>query len=482
MSRRLVRNEEGVALVLALMAMVVLSTLAAGLLVVVSVNHRMSLESLDAKKAFGIAEVGLAYAEGNVYGAAAAHGTPTTGATTFTQDGGSGSYWATVAGDGHTWTMHGQGTYDGVTRQVSAQADVPSPVTVSNAGVWNYLYADSTSGTCPTTISGSNNTVISVPVLTRGNLCLQAPFTGAQLEVGGNLTVSGGKGQIGTSTSKIPNLYVGGTCNGVTAGTGVCNGTQAPIYATNATTALPVAPQMPPIDWANAYSTANPGPGAGHGCQTGSGAPTALFDNDTTLNNSDGSINLFPASPYDCINGANEIRWCPSVNATYHCTTANTLYINGTFFFDGSLNISSNAAVVYSGSGSLYFTGTIAVSGSSSLCGISGCTGAWNTDTSSGGAALVFVAACWANSTGSALVTSKCVSYGGNAVMQVATYCTTDYFIAGTASNWGPVLADTLQLNGNLSTLIPFHIMPPGTPLNTNTVYLPASAPTYWNG
>ena len=72
--------------------------------------------------------------------------------------------------------MHGQGKYGGATRRVSAQADVPSPVTVSESGVWNYLYADSTNGACPTNITGS--TTVSVPVLVRGNLCLSTAFKG----------------------------------------------------------------------------------------------------------------------------------------------------------------------------------------------------------------------------------------------------------------------------------------------------------------
>ena len=83
----MVQDEQGVALVLALMAMVVLSILTAGLLTVVAVNHRTTLRSTEARKAFGIAETGLAYAEGNVYGAAAAHSTPAAGQTHFSQDG-----------------------------------------------------------------------------------------------------------------------------------------------------------------------------------------------------------------------------------------------------------------------------------------------------------------------------------------------------------------------------------------------------------
>jgi hypothetical protein len=318
-------------------------------------------------------------------------------------------------------------------------------------------------------------------VFTRGNLCLQDPFTGAQLEVGGNLTLSGGKAAIGTSSSPIGTLAVGGTCSGVTAGTGVCNGRTSPIYATNATSTLGVSPGMPPINLSNAYSTANPGPSAGHGCQTGSGVPTPFFDGDTTLNHSLASVNLFPAAAYDCVNGTNEIKWTPGVTAS--CTTGSCLYLNGTFFFDGNLAMQGNSHVVYTGQGTIYVSGSVVTSGNFSICGIANCTGAWNPDQNG----IVLVAGCWNNSTGSQLIGlattgGYCVDYGGTNTIQLGTYCATDYHISGNTTNWGPVLANTLSLNGNLSTLVPFHIMPPGTPLNTSTVYLPASAPTYWNG
>ena len=38
------------------------------------------------------------------------------------------------------------------------------------------------------------------------------------------------------------------------------------------------------------------------------------------------------------------------------------------------------------------------------------------------------------------------------------------------------------HLTSGSSSLIPFHYMPPGTPLNTQNVYLPATAPTHWTG
>jgi len=474
MSRRLVQDEQGVALVLALMAMVVLSILTAGLLTVVAVNHRTTLRSTEARKAFGIAEVGLAYAEGNVYGAAAAHSTPTTGETSFSQDGGTGTYWAAVSGDGVTWTMHGEGTYQGVTRDVSAQANVPGPVTVQDSGVWNYLYADkvTTDGSCPTTIGGS--TTVSVPIYVRGNLCLNAKFIGSQLGVGGNLTMNN-KGAVGASGSPIQTLAVAGTCDGASTGSGVCSGKASPIYASTVSSTLGIAPGLPPLDLTGMYNNSNPGPAAGHGCPTGTSQPPLnFFDNDTTLNLSDGTINLFPSTKYDCVNGSNEIAWDPSTS---------TLTVNGTFYFDGNLVLAGNAHVIYNGSGTIYVTGTINTSGNFSLCAVAGCNSSWNTATTE----VVLIAACWANSTGSQLVSlsttgSYCVDYGGGNTMQVGTYCATDYYISGTATNWGPVLANTLTLNGNLSELVPFKVMPPGTPTNTATSYLPASAPTYWNG
>lgn len=476
MTRRLVHDEQGVALVLAIFTLLILSLTTAAVLTATAVNHRSALKASEATKAFNIAQVGLAYAEGRVYGAASTHTSPPSGSTTFNQDGWTGTYASSVAGDGHTWTMTGTGTVDGITRTISSTANVPSAVTVTDSGVWNYLYADSTSGACPTTISGS--TIVNVPTFVRGNLCLSATFTGAQLEVGGNLTVTGGGGKIGTVGSPTTTLKVGGTCsNGTltaTAGTGICDGHTSPIYATNVGTGLDVNPGLPPLNMSSTYNSANPGPGPGHGCQVGSGVPSPFFDSDSTLNNSVASVNLFPATSYDCVNGSYEIKWTAATS---------TLYVNGTFLFDGSLSLSGNSHVVYSGQGTIYFTGTITTAGNYQVCGIVNCTTSWNPDTSG----IVLVAACWANSTGSALVSlattgNYCVNYGGSNVIQVGTYCATDFHISGNSSNMGPVLANTLALAGNNSTLIPFHIMPPGTPLNTATSYLPASAPSGWAG
>src|SRR5439155_10543566 len=119
-----------------------------------------------------------------------------------------------------------------------------------------------------------------------------------------------------------------------------------------------------------------------------SGCPTNLFDNDSTLNKSDGSISsvLLGNSAYDCKLGSAatpclstqnicELKWTPS---------SHTLLASGEFYFDGSLTISGT--VIYSGQASFFFTGTVGTTGGPTFCGASGtfggsnCTASWNPD------------------------------------------------------------------------------------------------------
>jgi hypothetical protein len=474
--RRLAVEESGLALVLALATLAILAGLTTAITMSVAVNHRNAGNSAHADRAFSLAQLGLAYAEGGVYSAASTHASATITPTSFSQDGGTVTYWTNVAADGITWRMYGTGVYGGVTKTISAQANIPSAITTTDPSVWNYLYADSTASGCPTTISGSN--VVNVPIVVRGNMCIVSSAaisggTNSQVVVGGNLTVSSSKG-IGTVASPLAKLIVAGACNSVTTGTGACDGTHAPIYATNISSTLPFQPALPPLDLPGEYSSTNPGPATGHDCQAGSNVPSNFFDNDRTLNLSDGTINLFPNSDYDCKVGTNEIKWNHSTN---------TLTVSGVFYFDGNFNQGGGVEVDYTGQGTIYFTGAITTNGSFSLCGIHLCTGFWNPDQNG----IILIAACWNNSTGTQLVSQAtngkyCVDYSGTNNVQVGTYCSTDYHINGSSFNMGPVLSQTLTLGGSTSSLIPFHVMPPGTPLNSITTYLPATAPTQWSG
>jgi Tfp pilus assembly protein PilX len=502
--RRLAREEDGVVLVIALAIMFLFAITTSGILAAGTVNQRTSYVSDEQRQAFGIAQEGLAYAEGMLYAAAQSHTNPPSGWQSL-QDlpAGTGQYAAVVAGDGVTWTMIGTGTINGISRTVKAQATVPSPVTTTQTGVWNYLYADGTAS-C-TTWNGNVN--VAVPVLTRGSVCLSGSqtFSGATLEVGGNLSVTG-SAKIGTSTLKIQTIKVGltptstNTCtvgsSTVMPGTGGCNGNSSPIYSTTVAEGVDVTPSMPCIGQPSSYDPACTGANDGtwttlhtfynkQATLPKSGCPANLFDNDTTLNNSDTSISttMFGAA-YDCLIGSTsnpctssqnvcEIKWTPSTH---------TLAASGVFYFDGSLTLSGQN-VTYSGLSTFYETGGVTANpatfcAASAKSGSTSCTAAWNTLVDG----IIMVAGCWANSTGSSLITTSCVGLGGNTTVQFGVYCVTQYSTGGGASNMGPVLANTLSLGGGAQTLIPFHYFPPGTPLNTSTSYLPASSPTNWQG
>jgi Tfp pilus assembly protein PilX len=473
------RDQSGQALVLGLMTMAVLATLTTAVALEVTVNHRSAGRSADADKAFAIAQLGLSYAEGRLYAAAAAHTAPATGATAFSQDGSTGTYSVSVAADGTTWTMTATATYQGITKTVSAQANVPSPVTVNDGSVWNYLYADSTSG-CT---SLANNTIITVPIFIRGNLCMSnsAQITGTNVEVGGNITFLNTSSIGASAASKIDTLQVSGTCNGVTPGTGTCDGNHSPVWANHVQSTLSVSLSMPSIDLGSNYLNTNPGPATGHACLSGYGVPANFFDNDTVQNNSvtNAATNLFPNSDYDCKNasGTSEIAWNHSTN---------TLTLSGSdahFYFDGNLTVGSSTTINYVGKGTLYFSGTVAFNGSSGVCGITNCTSLWNPDVNG----MVLVAGCWQpNTTGGSLVTfagsgTYCMDINTTKTVQFGSYVVTDYRMRS-GSNMGPVLANTLTLTSGSSSLIPFHYMPPGTPLNSQNVYLPATSPTNWSG
>jgi Tfp pilus assembly protein PilX len=507
--RRLIREEDGIALVMALALVLVLAITTAGILTAGTTNQQATFVSNEQRQAFAIAQEGLSYAEGCLYAAASTHTVPPCTSTTSVPNEpiGSGTYYATVAADGTTWTMYGTGTVAGITRTVHAQALVPGPVTVTQSGVWNYVYADVAGTTCATTINGT--VTISVPIMVRGDLCLSGSlnYTGVQLEVGGNLSVTG-SAKIGSATKSVNTVRVGltptstntctvGNATPVLPGVGVCDGAHAPVYVTSISEGVDVQPSMPCIGQPSSLDPTCTGTYDGtwltlksqYNSQAAlpkSGCPANLFDNNSTLDNSDTSITavMFGSTAYDCKLGSSAVPCTSSINVCELKWTPSThaLAVNGIFSFDGSLTISGT--VLYTGQASFYFTGPINTTGSPTFCGASGtfgganCTTSWNPDADG----IVMVTGCWANSTGSSLVTTACFNLGGGATVQLGVYCTTQYTTAGGSSNFGPVLAHSLNLGGNAQTLIPFHVFPPGTPENTTVVYLPASAPTNWAG
>lgn len=486
MTRRLLHEQDGIALALALMVLVILSLTTAALLTATAVNHRSSLTSQREKQAFALGQQGLADAEGVLYtavnGGCSSSCVP---AATVTTDNGSYTYSGTLAGT--VWTLTGTGTVGNVARTVSAQANVPPPQVINDPTIWNFLYIHSTA-TCMTLSGGSQ---IKVPLYTPGSVCINggSTYTGSDLEVGQNLSVPDSGSSIGSSGSKITKLGVGGTCTQQKSGQNwPCNGNGPTIWANSVSTT--VAPlTMPAYDLPTLYNTQK--------LATKTGCPTNFLDNDTTLNNSDGTVNVFPTNAsYDCkITGGGEVKW----NAAGSWSQG-TLQVSGSVVVDGSLDLSGGMHVIYTGAGTLFFTGTVKVEGGSSICGgVSGannCNG-WDPGdynvpskasqcASAGGCnVMILVASCWtANSTGTTFVSGACFDVTGGTTVQIGSYATKNFTLEGGSVDQGPVICDTMTVAGgtNILQMLPFFNLPTNAPSDTTTVTTPPGAPTNWNG
>ena len=477
--RRLVREERGVALVLAIISILVLSGLSAAALYSVTVNQRVGANDAQGNQAFALAEDGLAYAEARLYIAVDPSNDSDIPSTTFSQSAGTVSYSGTISPDpcnisteACTWTLVGSGTVNGITRTVSAQSAVPQDQfstsihtstwtttsttsttatqvsTVAEPGIWSYIYL----GNVPSCLQG--NITINVPLYTPGALCMSghASYTGADLEVGGSLSLSGAA-SIGSKKQPISKLDVGGSCSPAP-----CDGNTSPIWVSPPGVGHTVPPiPMPIVDWNAAYATVSTEASSATGCPAGFFA-TGASDPATT------NINLFPSgTSYDCKVGANELKWDGTSNLT----------ITGVFYFDGSLAMSGNTHILYSGKGTIYLMGVVSMAGNAQICGIANCTANWNPSQN----AIVLVAGCWSNASGSTLVSSNCVNLQGTTVLQTGTYAATDYEAAGTVTNMGPVVAATGGMAGNIGQLLPLQSLPPGTP-DSYTVTLTTTVST----
>jgi hypothetical protein len=503
MTRRLIHDESGVALVIAIVTMLVLGSLTSALLFSVAVNHRSAYQSANAERAFGLAEEGIAYAEGRLYASPQSDLTlsstlPSGDSTHPAFDSGQGwTYSGVYASASRTWTITGTGTYLGMTRKVVVQVPinvVTSSLIHDDTSVYAYMFADSPS--C-SSVSLSGNGAVTVPLYSNGcvNLMDHTQFDGNDLEVGGNLNFGPNAG-VGQRTQHIGTMNVVGICtgNGISASCG--DGNTNPIYANSiGHTLTPPNLHLPAIN----LQEQNPTCGAGS-----TNVPAGFFDTDSTLNNPTRAINLFPSgAPYDCkLSDGDEIIWDGVRNFTINGV--------GPFYFDGSLSMAGTQQVIYRGFATLFFSGTFTMSGQAWLCGYSGvtttttghgnnqstsysCNSQWDPAGTRTGVKneLIFVAGCYADST---MSTSHEVTYAGSGrycvdltgqnTLQVGSVMNQDYHSGGQATNYGPVVAETLTVAGNPGQLLPLSVLPAGAPTTYTTTLTNNSGgkPYNWNG
>ena len=493
-SERLLRAEDGQALILALIVVMVVSIAAVSTVGIVTSTQNHSTREREGARAFSGGEAGLDIAANAVVdtwnGSATlpTDGTqlPSAGPGSATVDGNSvqwrATYIAGASGAPGAWrvtstTVSPNGK---VTRVLSGSME-PSTSTVVGepSTIWGYGFVmggapqtNATSAVCAlsttTSIGGSGE--ITVPTWINGDVCLIGgsdpaignPATGAAIPVhiGGALFVDGNNWGIGTPTNHVASANVLGGCWSAFHGwhTVPCdsnaqnaNNGGSGVYATDfhPTEASPT-PAKPLLDSAteqSRYDTASPGPV--NACTTGSTGSTFRFDSvgSTTPDTSLGSKNLVTflgASAWDCQTASGRLKWTPGVPAGVD----GTLYVSGTVFIDASLTMGGADYIKWDGRGSIYVDGTITLTNDGSICAVysSGHTCDFTNWTPATDAAdsLVFFAAY----NRSYPVTTYGFDMQGNSRFQGIAYANGGFHLANSSVNAGSVFADFGLVSG----------------------------------
>lgn len=356
---RAVREEHGVALVMAMLVVVALTISTAALTTLVTSNEKAFGRDRQEMLAFNTAEAGLNYGLSALAqtvdpngaaasGAGAWHPTDhlSSGTTVpFNDSSGTGEWWANKL-DARTWRVFARGTSPNgqVHRTVSfkVRSATEPGTTIPASQAWAKGLFIANPGSSCFTPTGSANLTISVYVKgcinLSGSVGIAEPATssGPSVEVYAETTIAFGSGaaQIGTSARPVSSVIAPNGCTGKKGI--ICSQPGSNVYAASYTGPSPNLTK-PTIDPAARYSE---GLWNSPVCTTGS----FTFDNDATRNMSVGTVELFPSSAYDCrvydASGTQvgRLAWNPGTGA---------LTITGLIYIDGDLSMNSNTAAGY---------------------------------------------------------------------------------------------------------------------------------------
>lgn len=511
------RSEDGISLILSIIVVAVLTIGTAATITAVNSNEHAFGRDRQVNRALNVAEAGLnAGVDALKALPATATSLPDTSGTT---DQGSWSYTSTRTQDSsnpdlYYWTITSTGiSPDGeVTRIVSRK--VAETVThhstsqtihhePSPAYEYGFFLGDPNSD-CVTVGTGNNfggNLSISVSMYVAGSLCwggsnvsMREPSGSGQtlsLYVGKKFKVTGSNASpIGTGqpapaacgSGCIAQATVVGGCVDTRGNAVVCSSRGDPTKRSNqpgygsgiyaaayASTQITIPPPTIDTAW---YANARPGPATG--CNddpthpgnaaymstypsgyTASTFRSALFDNDSTMNSSLGTIDFLNFGSFDCryYNSSGDLvgrlAWEPG--------SPGTLTILGTMWIDGNLGFAGQDYAVVQGRGTIYATGTISFSGQANICETptsgSPCLGNYDDNQN----LLVFAA----YNNGSHTTTGFTLT--GQNTFEGIAFTNGILNEGGNATLHGPVLADTANMagNGDARTI---HNPPPGSP------------------
>jgi Tfp pilus assembly protein PilX len=502
-------DEQGMALVLALSAMIVLTMIATTTFYYTSSSERESTQSRASDTAYRLAETGVNNAMATLGGSqtsaldsSALPGSEAT-ADSQTYTSGTAKWWGTLNSSTRVWTLYGKGFVTGgsgsgheATRQISASMQVTysynQPV---NAQAWNYIYLTNTGGPTTCDVTLQQNVDIDAPLYVDGNLCflnnsfisedLISPHLPISVIVKGKVQWASNGSSIGVSNNDtVTSVYIAGGCGTSLSSVHTCTtggGSNDPIYPGSGgfSTTTP-AVGAPVVDWVNDGWYANASPGPSHPCAVVSGTPPS-FDggtapNDTTQNlvapYANGSLattqNLTPSTvDYTCKTSSGELSW----NHTTH-----TMTINGVIYIDGNVAIGDGSVDEYNGQATLYASGYITVNGT--MCGKRNAANTacdfsnWNPNTE-----MWILAAHGNNGSGYSVV------FPNNATWEGGVYATNSINLLNNGTIEGPIIGGSIDLNQNVA-LRPFPVItnvPLGAPGNPN-VYAQPNPPGSYSG
>ncbi len=317
--KRLLKDQSGIALVMSVGMIAVLSIVGTTTLVYTTSNARSGVLSKDNERAFSLAEAGLNNAmavlslpTNNALESTLLPSTEAT-ASSAAYEGGTSKWYGTLDRAAAMWTITSLGLYDNPTgiglaqvrRKLVAKVPViPTNTQTNNNPAWNYIYARATGSTCDVTLN--NNLSGQSRFYVAGNLCLDnnVDITSESLIVQGNVDLSN-NADIGTSGTRVE-AYVGGNCRYGGGSWATCTGDQdsrhifsklMPGGSVGVNHTAPVIPE-PTADLAVWYEDAAPGPA--QSCTASSGTPPTFDNNYPNRNNSLGTFELTPATSYMC--------------------------------------------------------------------------------------------------------------------------------------------------------------------------------------
>jgi Tfp pilus assembly protein PilX len=491
--RRVLREEDGIALVMALGITVVLIIFVASMISYTSENSRNANTSDSRLNALALAESGIASAVSilnqapnvtspTILGCSASGVNSALPCTDITIAGLNGTTYLhglyTQTGSSGTWAITSYGSVTNPTGGATLSKSMTANVSITGGGqsnnisIWNYVYSTAPQGAgCEVDLNGTN-VVVDVPLYVTGDLCLSGTnakivdntANGGQpvdVRVGGTLTISGNNATVGTAAAKLTSGLVSGGC-----GSPPHTCTIADKWYVTATDA-PLTAVPPTVDFTNWYTNASPGPK--NPCGAGTPAPVlaaSTFDNDAVMNGTAPSFDITGAASYNCVTNTGSISWNKATKL---------LTVSGTIFFDGNI-VSSSTAAMYHGLATIYVNGSLTLSGTNASfragCPASpaaataqcpfGDTGAgWNPGTDM----VIFVT----HKTGATAVDFS----GTNNEFQGGVYCdpTSTIDLSGTNTKMeGPIVCGKFKFatNTKLMPLPSITNLPPGAPVPPN--------------